>query len=76
MHHRALLLLRRFFVTADAKPVEQGLLGQHTFGCALPTRGAVCDCHPPLQGADPLLAVPETQDEHADIPLQALASSA
>ena len=63
-------------MTADAEPVEHGLFAQHTFGCALPTRGAVCDCDPPLQGTDPLLAVPETQEEHAEIPLQALGSFA
>lgn len=33
-------------------PVDRSLLARHTFSCALPTRGGVCDCLPGSEDPD------------------------
>lgn len=37
-------------------PADRSLLGHHTFSCALPTRGGVCDCLPGPEDPGEVLA--------------------
>jgi hypothetical protein len=37
----------------DTLAYDRSLNGNHTPGCALPTRGGVCDCWPPATGSSP-----------------------
>jgi hypothetical protein len=37
--------------------VAESILAQHTFACALVTRGALCDCHPTAAKPDLMAAL-------------------
>ncbi len=51
-------------ITEPEPVTDRSLLAHHTFSCALPTRGGVCDCLPGPH--DPGLAVAATPPRHDD----------
>ena len=45
---------------------DRSLNGNHTPACALPTRGGVCDCWPPMSNSEPWAQRPSAGEPGAD----------